>query len=175
MSEFVLALDQGTTSSRAILFDGDGGIRSTAQREFRQIYPQPGWVEHDPSDIWASQLGVAAEALEAAGVTAGDLAAVGISNQRETAIVWDRHTLEPIYNAIVWQDRRTAGFIDQLKSEGLADYFQATTGLVLDAYFFGQQGSLAARSRRRGEGARRVRRARFRHRRQLAVGAADRR
>ncbi len=135
MSEFVLALDQGTTSSRAILFDGGGGIRSTAQREFRQIYPQPGWVEHDPSDIWASQLRVAAEALEAAGVTASDLAAVGISNQRETAIVWDRHTLEPIYNAIVWQDRRTAGFIDQLKSEGLADYFQATTGLVLDAYF----------------------------------------
>ena len=114
----VLALDQGTTSSRAIVFDESGAQVATAQREFRQIFPQPGWVEHDPREIWESQLAVAREALERAGLTARDLAALGITNQRETVVVWDRRTGEPVTNAIVWQDRRTAGLCDRLKREG---------------------------------------------------------
>ncbi|HJZ72232.1 MAG TPA: glycerol kinase GlpK [Vicinamibacterales bacterium] len=134
---FILALDQGTTSSRAILFDRDGGIRGVAQREFRQLFPQPGWVEHDPGEIWTSQAGVAVEVLAGAGVRADDIAAVGITNQRETTIVWDRRTGEPIANAIVWQDRRTADICDRLRSEGAEPLFRARTGLVLDAYFSG--------------------------------------
>jgi glycerol kinase len=111
---FILALDQGTTSSRAIVFDHAGGIRASAQRELRQIFPQAGWVEHDPLEIWSSQLEVARAALARAGLRAGDVAAIGITNQRETTVVWDRRTGEPIHNAIVWQDRRTAGFCDDL-------------------------------------------------------------
>lgn len=131
----VLALDQGTTSSRAIVFDRSGAIRGSAQKEFRQIYPQAGWVEHDPRDIWSSQIEVARQALSKAGLTAADIAAIGITNQRETTVVWDRRTGEPVCNAIVWQDRRTAGFCDELKKAGRAGIIQESTGLVIDAYF----------------------------------------
>ena len=134
---YVLALDQGTTSSRAIVFDHAGTIRATAQREFRQIFPRPGWVEHDAEEIWATQAGVAQEALTNLGIEAGDVAAIGITNQRETTVVWDRATGEPVYHAIVWQDRRTAGYCDQLRAEGRAPLFKEKTGLVLDAYFSG--------------------------------------
>jgi len=134
---YILALDQGTTSSRAILFDREGGIKGVAQREFRQIFPQPGWVEHDPLEIWTSQAGVAVEVLAGAGVRARDVAAIGITNQRETTIVWDRWTGEPIANAIVWQDRRTSDACDRLRSEGTETLFRERTGLVLDAYFSG--------------------------------------
>ena len=134
---YVLALDQGTTSSRAIVFDHAGTIRATAQQEFRQIFPRPGWVEHDAEEIWASQAAVAAEALATLGIGAADVAAIGITNQRETTVVWDRATGEPVYHAIVWQDRRTAGYCDQLRAEGRAPLFKEKTGLVLDAYFSG--------------------------------------
>src|SRR6185312_13092894 len=135
MSSFILALDQGTTSSRAILFDRAGGIRQIAQKEFRQYYPQPGWVEHDPEEIWSSQYGVVAEVLAKAGCTARDVAAIGITNQRETVIVWDRSTGRAIHPAIVWQDRRTAGYCDDLKARGLSGMIGEKTGLVIDAYF----------------------------------------
>src|SRR5690242_1229014 len=131
----ILALDQGTTSSRAIVFNHDGHIVSVAQREFRQIFPHPGWVEHDPRDIWNSQLAVARQALRKAGLTAGNIAAIGITNQRETAVVWDRTTGNPVGNAIVWQDRRTAAACDRLKARGLAPMIRRKTGLVIDAYF----------------------------------------
>ncbi|MGH7636013.1 MAG: glycerol kinase GlpK [Gemmatimonadaceae bacterium] len=131
----ILALDQGTTSSRAIVFDHAGSIVSVAQKEFRQIFPQPGWVEHDPRDIWSSQAGVAAEALTKASVHARDVAAIGITNQRETTLVWDRATGEPVCNAIVWQDRRTAGICDRLKARKLDRLIRRKTGLVIDAYF----------------------------------------
>jgi len=133
----ILALDQGTTSSRAILFDHDGGIVSVAQKEFGQIFPQPGWVEHDAEEIWSTQIGVANEALARAGLRASDVAALGITNQRETVVIWDRKTGRPIHNAIVWQDRRTAGLCDQLRADGLVETFQQKTGLLLDAYFSG--------------------------------------
>src|SRR2546425_5562847 len=112
---FILALDQGTTSSRALLFDHDGGIAAIAQKEFRQIFPKAGWVEHDPEEIWSSQLGVAQQVLGKASLKPADIAAIGITNQRETTIIWERKTGKPIQNAIVWQDRRTAGLCDQLK------------------------------------------------------------
>ena len=131
----ILALDQGTTSSRAIVFDHAGSIVAVAQKEFRQIFPKPGWVEHDPSDIWSSQAGVAAEALTKAGLRANDIAAIGITNQRETAVVWDRATGEPICNAIVWQDRRTADICDRLKARKLDRVIRRKTGLIVDAYF----------------------------------------
>ncbi|HEX9449924.1 MAG TPA: glycerol kinase GlpK [Burkholderiales bacterium] len=134
---YILALDQGTTSSRALIFDHDGNVRGSARKEFRQIYPQAGWIEHDPREILASQTGVAAEALIRAGVSARDIAAIGITNQRETTIVWDRATGLPVYNAIVWQDRRTATHCDQLKAAGSEPLFTRKTGLVLDAYFSG--------------------------------------
>src|SRR5215470_6281492 len=134
---FVLALDQGTTSSRAIVFDHGGGIRAVAQREFAQLFPQSGWVEHDPTEIWASQFGVLAEALAKAGIAATDLAAVGITNQRETTLLWERSTGKPIANAIVWQDRRTAGICDALRNAGHTDLIRRKTGLVIDAYFSG--------------------------------------
>ena len=134
---YILALDQGTTSSRAILFDRDGGIKGVAQREFRQIFPQPGWVEHDAMEIWTSQAGVAVEVLAGAGVRAADVAAIGITNQRETTVVWDRKTGQPIANAIVWQDRRTADVCDRLKSQGAEPLLRERTGLVIDAYFSG--------------------------------------
>ncbi|MGD8397798.1 MAG: glycerol kinase GlpK [Anaerolineae bacterium] len=137
MARYVLALDQGTTSSRAIVFDHDGRIISTAQEEFPQIYPQPGWVEHDPEDIWQSQIATARQALDSAGVKAGQLAAVGITNQRETTLVWDRTTGKPMYNAIVWQCRRTAPMCDRLRAGGWAGTIRDKTGLVIDAYFSG--------------------------------------
>jgi glycerol kinase len=132
---YVLALDQGTTSSRAILFDHDGVMRAVAQREFPQLFPQPGWVEHDPNEIWASQIAVASEVLGRAQVVPRELAAIGITNQRETTIVWDRDTGQPVCHAIVWQDRRTAEFCDRLKADGLEPMIRARTGLVIDAYF----------------------------------------
>ena len=133
MADYILALDQGTTSSRAILFDQNGGIARSSQKEFRQHYPRPGWVEHDAGEIWASQLEVARDVV----ADAADIAAIGISNQRETTVIWDRETGEPIHNAIVWQDRRTAAFCDELKSEGFDATILRHTGLVTDAYFSG--------------------------------------
>jgi glycerol kinase len=135
----ILALDQGTTSSRAVVVDRAGVILASAQREFRQIYPQPGWVEHDPREIWTSQIETAREALAKAGLCAADVAAIGITNQRETTIVWDRRTGEPVCHAIVWQDRRTAGFCDDLVRAGHGGDVQAKTGLVIDAYFSGSK------------------------------------
>jgi glycerol kinase len=135
MNQYILALDQGTTSSRAIVFNREGAIVSTAQKEFTQIFPQPGWVEHDPEEIWSTQLGVAAEAISRAGLTAENIRAIGITNQRETTVVWERSTGKPIYNAIVWQDRRTAEFCDELKRKNLHILIQKRTGLVVDAYF----------------------------------------
>lgn len=133
--KFILALDQGTTSSRAILFDHDGGIVATAQKEFRQIFPKPGWVEHDAQEIWATQAGVASEVLHKAHAKAEDVAAIGITNQRETTVVWDRATGKPVCNAIVWQDRRTASICDKLRAQKLDKLIQRKTGLVVDAYF----------------------------------------
>lgn len=137
MQRFILALDQGTTSSRAILFDKEGKIAAVEQQEFTQIYPRPGWVEHNPSEIWSSQLKVARDVLHKNNVDAGQIAAIGITNQRETAIVWDKTTGQPIHNAIVWQDRRTAEMCDQLKADGHEDYIRENTGLVVDSYFSG--------------------------------------
>ncbi len=135
MPQYILSFDQGTTSSRAIIFNKEGAIVSTAQKEFTQLFPQPGWVEHDPNEIWSTQLGVAAEAVTKAGLTIKDIAAIGITNQRETTVVWNRKTGQPIYNAIVWQDRRTAAYCDQLKTAGHHNIIQQKTGLVIDAYF----------------------------------------
>jgi glycerol kinase len=137
MDQYIMALDQGTTSSRAILFDKNGKIHTTAQQEFTQIFPQPGWVEHDPNEIWSSQLAVCREVMKKAGISAQQIIGIGITNQRETAIVWDRQTGKPIYNAIVWQDRRTASICDQLKVEGHEEYLRQHTGLLADAYFSG--------------------------------------
>ncbi|MES2277497.1 MAG: glycerol kinase GlpK [Bacteroidota bacterium] len=135
MEKYILSLDQGTTSSRAIVFNKAGGIVSIAQKEFTQIYPKPGWVEHNAVEIWSSQVSVAAEAILNAGLTAKDMAALGITNQRETTILWDKRTGEPLHNAIVWQDRRTSGLCDELKEKGYRGLIQEKTGLVLDAYF----------------------------------------
>lgn len=135
MSHYILALDQGTTSSRSIVFDKHGNIISVAQKEFRQIFPQPGWVEHDAEEIWSTQFGTMAEAVAKANITMKQIAGIGITNQRETTVVWDRDSGLPVYNAIVWQDRRTAAFCDELKSAGHAASIQQKTGLVIDAYF----------------------------------------
>jgi glycerol kinase len=135
--KYLLALDQGTTSSRALVIDESGKVVAVAQKEFTQIFPQPGWVEHDPNEIWASQIGVAADALGRAGISAKDVSAIGITNQRETAVVWDRKTGEPIHNAIVWQDRRTAPICDKMKADGLESMITQKSGLVIDAYFSG--------------------------------------
>ena len=135
MKKYVMALDQGTTSSRCILFDRQGNIVSMAQKEFTQVYPKPGWVEHDPMEIWSSQVSVAMEAISNIGASASEVAALGITNQRETTIVWNKNTGKPVYNAIVWQCRRTADLIDKLKKDGLTDYVRVTTGLIPDAYF----------------------------------------
>ena len=135
MSKFIMALDAGTTSNRCILFNEDGEICSMAQKEFRQMFPNPGWVEHDANEIWSTQLGVAVEAMSKIGATAADIAAIGITNQRETAIVWNKETGEPVYNAIVWQCRRTADIADALKKKGLEDSYRKKTGLIIDAYF----------------------------------------
>lgn len=139
MSKFILAFDQGTTSSRAILFDHQGQIHTVAQKEFTQHFPQPGWVEHDPMEIWSTQLGVASEAISKKNVHLTDIAAIGITNQRETTVLWNKKTGLPIYNAIVWQDRRTADYCDQLKQEGRTKMIQEKTGLVIDAYFSGSK------------------------------------
>ncbi|MES2799026.1 MAG: glycerol kinase GlpK [Bacteroidota bacterium] len=136
-TNYILALDQGTTSSRAILINHQGQASFSSQKDFEQHFPQPGWVEHDPIDIWSSQISVAAEVLAKAGISAHEIAAIGITNQRETTLVWDRETSEPIYNAIVWQDRRTANFCNELRDQGLSEKFKNKTGLVLDAYFSG--------------------------------------
>ncbi len=133
--KYIMALDAGTTSNRCILFDEKGNICSMAQQEFRQIYPQPGWVEHDPKEIWATQLSVAVQAMARIGARDNDIQAIGITNQRETTIVWDKKTGEPVYNAIVWQCRRTSEFCDELKARGLTDKIREKTGLVIDAYF----------------------------------------
>ncbi len=135
MTKYIMALDAGTTSNRCILFNEKGEIRSMAQREFTQYFPKPGWVEHDADEIWASQLGVAVEAMNMIGATAKDIAAIGITNQRETAIVWDRYTGVPVYHAIVWQCRRTSKVCDALKEKGLTEKFKQKTGLIIDAYF----------------------------------------
>ena len=135
MHHYILALDQGTTSSRSIIFDKQGNIISVAQKEFKQIFPQPGWVEHDAEEIWSTQYGTMAEAVAKAGITMKQIAGIGITNQRETTVVWERSTGKPIYHAIVWQDRRTASYCDELKAAGHANMIQEKTGLVIDAYF----------------------------------------
>lgn len=135
MGRYILALDQGTTSSRAILFDKEQNILSVSQKEFAQFYPKEGWVEQDPMEIWSSQYAVMIEAIAQAGVKAEDIAAIGITNQRETTILWDRETGRPVYNAIVWQCRRTANITDDLISDGLGEHIKKVTGLVPDAYF----------------------------------------
>jgi len=137
MEKYILALDQGTTSSRAILFNKKGEIYSVAQKEFTQYFPKPGWVEHDPLEIWSKQAGVAAEATTKKGLNGKNIAAIGITNQRETVVIWDKHTGDPIYNAIVWQDKRTSEYCDQLKAEGKEKMIQEKTGLVIDSYFSG--------------------------------------
>ena len=137
MAKYVMALDAGTTSNRCILFNEKGEMCSVAQKEFTQYFPKPGWVEHDANEIWSTQLGVAVEAMQKIGASAKDIAAIGITNQRETTIVWDKHTGEPVYNAIVWQCRRTSQYCDQLKEQGLTEEFRRKTGLVIDAYFSG--------------------------------------
>ncbi|MCR4844667.1 MAG: glycerol kinase GlpK [Bacteroidales bacterium] len=137
MTKYILALDQGTSSSRAIVFDHEGHICSVAQQEFTQHFPQPGWVEHNPMEIWSSEAAVIAQAISEIGVTGKDIAAIGITNQRETTIVWDAETGLPVYNAIVWQDRRTSAFCDELKARGLVDKIRQKTGLIIDAYFSG--------------------------------------
>lgn len=137
MSKYILSFDQGTTSSRAILFDHQGQMRATAQKEFQQIFPKPGWVEHDPLEIWSTQMGVATEVISMKGLSMNEVAAIGITNQRETTVVWNKKTGQPIYNAIVWQDRRTADFCDTLKKQGHSKLVQDKTGLVIDAYFSG--------------------------------------
>lgn len=137
MAKYVMALDAGTTSNRCILFNKKGEIKSVAQKEFTQIYPKPGWVEHDANEIWSTELGVAAEAMQKIGATADDIAAIGITNQRETVVVWDKNTGMPIHNAIVWQCRRTSEYCDSLKKKGLVETYRAKTGLMIDAYFSG--------------------------------------
>ncbi|WP_163517419.1 glycerol kinase GlpK [Gelidibacter japonicus] len=137
MANYILALDQGTTSSRAIVFNKKGNIVSVAQKEFAQHFPKPGWVEHDPLEIWSTQAGVAAEAIAKKGLDVGDIAAIGITNQRETVVVWDRKTGKPVYNAIVWQDKRTSVYCDDLKKQGKNDLIREKTGLVIDSYFSG--------------------------------------
>ncbi|TKC10261.1 glycerol kinase GlpK [Pedobacter polaris] len=135
MSKYILSLDQGTTSSRAIVFNHDGEIVAIAQKEFTQIYPHAGWVEHDPLEIWSTQLSVAAEAIVKAGLSATDINSIGITNQRETTVVWDRETGQPVYNAIVWQDRRTSDYCDSIRKQGLSQKIQDKTGLIIDSYF----------------------------------------
>ena len=137
MDKYILAIDQGTTSSRAILFNKKGEIHSVAQKEFTQYFPKPGWVEHDPAEIWATQAGVAAEATTKKGLNGKNIEAIGITNQRETVVVWDKNTGNAIYNAIVWQDKRTAKYCSELKASGKAKMIQEKTGLVIDSYFSG--------------------------------------
>jgi len=137
MKKYILALDGGTTSSRAIIFNHNGEIVNVSQREFTQIYPKPGWVEHDPMEIWSTQIGVTEEVIENAGIKPEEISAIGITNQRETVVVWDKDTGKPVHNAIVWQCRRTAPVCDELKEKGMEGYIRENTGLVCDAYFSG--------------------------------------
>ncbi len=170
-----MALDQGTTSARCILYDSQGRQVSVAQKEFRQIYPQEGWVEHDPMDIWSTQIGVAQEALLKIDATYEDIDSIGITNQRETTVVWDRETGEPMYNAIVWQCRRTAEFCDELKARGLEDCFSSKTGLSDRSVFFGDEAEVDPGKCRWRMGAGEERRAAFRHHRNVAHMETDRR
>ena len=135
MGKYILALDQGTSSSRSILFDAKGNKVASAQKEFKQIFPQPGWVEHNPMEIWSSQYSTITELLSKNAIHASEIAAIGITNQRETTMLWDKTTGVPIYNAIVWQDNRTATFCDELKAKGWNDYLKVNTGLLIDSYF----------------------------------------
>ncbi len=135
MKDFILSFDQGTTSSRAIVFNHKGLPVASAQKEFTQIFPRPGWVEHNPEEIWSSQIGVATEAMAKGGIKSTDIAGIGITNQRETTVVWNRKTGKPVHNAIVWQDRRTAEFCDKLKNDGKSEIILRKTGLIIDAYF----------------------------------------
>ncbi len=137
MQTYILAFDQGTTSCRAVIFDKKGSIISTSQREFTQYFPKPGWVEHDAMEIWSTQVSIATETVTKKGLEAKNIAAIGITNQRETVVVWDKKTGKPVYNAIVWQDKRTAEYCDFLKSEGKSQWIREKTGLVIDAYFSG--------------------------------------
>ena len=137
MEKYILALDQGTTSSRSVVFDKKGNIISVAQKEFTQYFPKPGWVEHDPLEIWSSQVSTAAESTTKKGIYGADIAAIGITNQRETVVVWDRNTGKPVYNAIVWQDKRTSNYCDKLKGQGKSKLIREKTGLVIDSYFSG--------------------------------------
>ncbi len=141
-NQYILSIDQGTTSSRAIVFTHSGTIAGSAQQEFNQIFPKPGWVEHDPMEIWTSQLAVIHDALKDAKIKAKDLVAIGITNQRETAVAWDKRTGKPLNNAIVWQDRRTAGTCDEMKAKGLEVIVREKTGLVIDAYFSATRGAI---------------------------------
>ena len=167
-SHFILALDQGTTSSRSMIFDKNGNILAKAQKEFRQIFPKAGWVEHDAEEIWSSQYGAMAEAIAKAGITMTQIAGIGITNQRETTVVWERNSGKPIYNAIVWQDRRTADYCEKLKADGLSKPIQEKTGLIIDAYFLCYQTQMdfrqCARSKTKSPGWRTC----FWHYRQLA-------
>ncbi len=137
MEKYIMALDQGTTSSRCILFNKRGEVVALAQKEFSQIYPKPGWVEHDPMEIWSTQLGAMGEAMGKIGAQAADIEAIGVTNQRETTVVWDKKTGKPLYNAIVWQCRRTSEIVDGLKENGYENYIREKTGLTPDAYFSG--------------------------------------
>ena len=137
MKKYILSLDQGTSSSRAIIFDHDGNPLAVSQKEFTQYFPRPGWVEHDPEEIWASESGVMLDVVSKLGADASEIAALGITNQRETTIVWDAETGKPVYNAIVWQDRRTSEYCDSLKALGLTEKIRDKTGLLIDAYFSG--------------------------------------
>ncbi|WP_420845148.1 FGGY family carbohydrate kinase [Maribacter litopenaei] len=136
MGAYIISLDQGTTSSRALLVDEEGRIKGMVQKEFKQIFPKSGWVEHDANEILETQLGVLKELISKNNVDLADVKAIGITNQRETAVVWDKNTGEPVYNAIVWQDKRTAGICEHLKKEGLSEHVRKTTGLVIDSYFY---------------------------------------
>ena len=163
--QFILALDQGTTSARAILFDRAGDIHGVARQEITQYYPQPGWVEHDADEIWQAQLAVARAVLREHGVTAAQIAAVGITNQRETTVLWDRNSGEPLHRAIVWQDRRTAGICDELRAAGDAELFGLRTGLVIDRLLLWHQAKMAARPHPRRPQPGRARRTGLRHHR----------
>ena len=148
MQKYIMAMDSGTTSNRCILFNEQGEMCSVSQREFKQYFPKPGWVEHDGNEIWASQLAVAVEAMQKINVSAEEISAIGITNQRETTLVWDRMTGEPVYHAIVWQCRRTAEYCDELKKRGLTEQFRQKTGLVIDAYFSRSRGARKGRKGR---------------------------
>lgn len=174
MAKYIMALDSSTTSNRCILFDHSGQICSVAQKEFTQYFPQPGWVEHDAEEIFSTQLEVARQAMHNIGASASDIAAIGITNQRETTVVWNKHTGKPICNAIVWQCRRTAAYCDHLRSEGLTDTIREKTGLVIDPYFLRDQNPLDSRAYSRCQSASTAGRFAVWHRGNMADLEADR-